>query len=72
MYYFAIFCYKINVVVSMAIKIDFKKQKNKSSYKTIYLKDDVIDKLNDLSYKHNTSFNNIVTKMIEYCLKEGF
>ncbi len=39
-----------------------KKARNKveSTYKSIYLRQTVIDELNALAAKHNTSFNNIV------------
>ena len=55
----------------MSIEIDFKKSKVNSSYKTIYLKNDMIEKINKIANKNDTSFNNIVVNMIEYCLKEG-
>ncbi len=55
----------------MSIEIDFKKSKVSASYKTIYLKNDTIDKINEIANKNDTSFNNIVVNMIEYCLKEG-
>ena len=56
----------------MTIKINFEKEKITSSYKTIYLKDKIIDDINKISIKYDTSFNNVVVKMIEYCLKNGF
>ncbi len=55
----------------MSIEIDFKKSKVNASYKTIYLKNETIDKINQIANKNDTSFNNIVVNMIEYCLKEG-
>lgn len=55
----------------MSIEIDFKKSKVNASYKTIYLKNDMIEKINKIANKNDTSFNNIVVNMIEYCLKEG-
>ena len=49
-----------------------KKTRNKveSAYKSIYLKQAVIDELDRLAAKHNTSFNNIVVTMIEQCLED--
>lgn len=49
-----------------------KKTRNKveSAYKSIYLRQTVIDELNALAVKHNTSFNNIVVTMIDQCLEE--
>ena len=49
-----------------------KKTRNKveSAYKSIYLRQTVIDELDRLAAKHSTSFNNIVVTMIEQCLKD--
>lgn len=55
----------------MSIEIDFKKSKVNASYKTIYLKNEMIDNINKIANENDTSFNNIVINMIEYCLKEG-
>ena len=55
----------------MSIEIDFKKSKVNANYKTIYLKNEKIEKINKIANKNDTSFNNIVVNMIEYCLKEG-
>lgn len=46
------------------------KQKVDSRYKTIYLRQTVIDEIDKLAAKHNTSFNNIVVTMVEQCLEE--
>ena len=46
------------------------RQKVDSRYKTIYLRQTVIDELDQLAAKHNTSFNNIVVTMIEQCLED--
>ena len=55
----------------MSIEIDFRKSKVNANYKTIYLKNEMIEKINKIANKNDTSFNNIVVNMIEYCLKEG-
>ena len=49
-----------------------KKTRNKveSAYKSIYLKQTVIDELDRLAAKYDTSFNNIVVTMIEQCLED--
>lgn len=49
-----------------------KKTRNKveSAYKSIYLRQAVIDELDRLAAQHHTSFNNIVVTMIEQCLDE--
>lgn len=49
--------------------ISFQKQKIQAGYKTIYLKNDAIDKLYEIANKNNTSFNNVIVNMIDYCLK---
>ncbi|CCY72084.1 putative uncharacterized protein [Clostridium sp. CAG:921] len=55
----------------MGINIDFKRDKVESTYKTIYIKNELVEKINDLAKKNNTSFNNVVIKMIEYCTTKG-
>ncbi len=49
-----------------------KKTRNKveSSYRTIYISDALREKVNALAQKNDTSFNNIVISMIEYCLND--
>lgn len=49
-----------------------KKTKNKvaSTYKTIYISEDLVKKLDELAKQNQTSFNNVVVSMIEYCLAE--
>ncbi len=56
----------------MGINLEFKKNKVSASYKTIYLKNETIDKLNEIAKENDTSFNNIIVNMIDYCIKEGF
>jgi len=54
------------------VKFEIKptKEKKKSSYKTVYLSDDLIQRITDIANENNTSFNNIVVSMIEACLKD--
>ena len=49
-----------------------KKIRNKveSAYKTIYLRQTVIEELDRLAAKYNTSFNSVVVTMIEQCLED--
>ena len=49
-----------------------KKTRNKveSAYKSIYLRQTVIDEIDKLAAQHRTSFNNIVVTMIEQCLED--
>ena len=41
------------------------KQKVKAGYKTLYITDELAEKLSQLAVKHDTSFNNIVISIIE-------
>ena len=49
-----------------------KKIRNKaeSAYKTIYLRQTVIEELDRLAAKYNTSFNSVVVAMIDQCLED--
>lgn len=51
----------------------FMKNKKKvpSSYKTLYLSNTLIEKVNQIAEENETSFNNVVVSMIEYCLSSG-
>lgn len=57
-------------VVIISINLDYKKQKVKASYKSLYLKNDLIEQVEEIAKKNNTSFNNIIVSMIEYCVKK--
>ena len=48
----------------------FMKNKKKvpSSYKTLYLSNTLIEKVNQIAEENETSFNNVVVSVIEYCL----
>ena len=46
------------------------KGKNKSVYKTLYLSQELSRQIEEIAVKENTSFNNVVVSMIEYCLRE--
>ena len=46
------------------------RQKVDSRYKTIYLRQTVIEEIERLAAKYNTSFNNIVVTMVEERLEE--
>ena len=45
------------------------KEKEPSSYKTLYLKDNLVKEIEKIAKENNTSFNNIIVSMIETCLK---
>ena len=54
----------------MSIYINMKKNKVEASYKTVYLKDNLIEKLNKIAKTNKTSFNNVVVSMLEYCTND--
>ena len=58
-------------MVIISINLDFHKPKVKASYKSVYLKNDLIEKVEEIARKNNTSFNNIIVRMIEHCVKEN-
>ena len=45
------------------------KEKEASSYKTLYLKDNLVKEIEKIAKENNTSFNNVIVSMIETCLK---
>lgn len=47
------------------------RKKVESRYKTIYLCQEIIEALEKIAQKNNTSFNNVVVSMIEQCLEEN-
>ncbi len=47
------------------------KKKVKAGYKTLYIKDELAEKVNSLAKKHDTSFNNIVISILEDFFKEN-
>ena len=47
------------------------RKKVESRYKTIYLRQEIIEALEKIAQKNNTSFNNVVVSMIEQCLEES-
>lgn len=49
--------------------MDFKpkptKKKVQAGYKTLYIKDDLAEKINKIAVDNNTSFNNVVISILE-------
>lgn len=41
------------------------KQKVKAGYKTLYISDELSEKVNQIAIKHETSFNNVVISILE-------
>ena len=46
---------------------DTKKKEN-SIYKSLYIKEDLVKKVEEIAKVNNTSFNNVIISMIEFCL----
>ena len=44
------------------------KKKETTIYKSLYIKEDLVKKVEEIAKINNTSFNNVVVSMIEYCL----
>ena len=40
-------------------------------YKSIYIKEDLVKEIEKIAKENNTSFNNVIISMIEYCLKKN-
>ncbi len=54
----------------MPFKIEDNRGKAHRVYKTLYLSVEMKERLEQLAAEHNTSCNNIIVSMIEYCLAE--
>jgi len=44
--------------------------KEGTAYKTIYIKQSLVRRLEKIAAENNTSFNNVIISMIESCLRE--
>lgn len=55
----------------MSFTIKKTKNKETSSYKTLYIKDQLIKKIEKIAKDYNTSFNNVVISMIEACVEDN-
>ena len=55
----------------MNFKIKPTQGKEVSTYKTIYIKMNLVEKIDKIAKEENTSFNNVVISMIESCLSEN-
>ena len=44
------------------------KKKDNSLYKSLYIKEDLVKKVEEIAKINNTSFNNVIISMIEFCL----
>lgn len=55
------------------MKFILKKTREKeiSLYKSLYIKEELVKKIEKLAVENNTSFNNVIISMIEHCLKDN-
>ena len=44
------------------------KKKEISIYKSLYIKEELVKKIEEIAKINNTSFNNVIISMIEFCL----
>lgn len=54
----------------MAFVPKVTKNKVEAGYKTIYLRQTLIDAIDQIAQENSTSFNNVVVSMIERCLED--
>lgn len=54
----------------MAFKPKNTKKKVETTYKTIYIKEELVKQIEKIAKDNNTSFNNVIISMIEECLKK--
>lgn len=46
------------------------KKKETSVYKSLYIKEELSKKIEEIARVNNTSYNNVIISMIEFCLLE--
>ena len=56
-------------VFIMKFEIKNTKEKAEATYKTLYIKQLLVDQIEEIAKEHETSFNNVVISMIENCLQ---
>lgn len=52
----------------MSFTIKKTKEKETAIYKSLYIKEKLVKEIEELAKDNNTSFNNVIISMIEYCL----
>ena len=53
----------------MKFVIKKTREKEISLYKSLYIKEELVKEIEKIARENDTSFNNVVVSMIEYCLK---
>ena len=54
----------------MKFKVKKTKEKEAACYKSLYIKDKLVKEIDKIAKENNTSFNNVIISMIEYCINE--
>ena len=54
----------------MKFKLKPTKGKEETVYKTIYIKQNLVDQIDQIAKENDTSFNNVVISMIVSCLSD--
>lgn len=54
----------------MKFEIKPTRVKNQCEYKTLYIRKELSNKIDEIAVKNNTSWNNVVVSMIEACLND--
>lgn len=54
----------------MNFKIKSTKNKSKACYKSLYINELLVEMIEKIASDNNTSFNNVIISMIEFCLFE--
>lgn len=47
------------------------KKEKVSVYKSLYIREELVNKIEKIAKDNNTSFNNVIISMIEACLEEN-
>jgi len=55
----------------MKFVIKNTREKEISLYKSLYIKEELVKKIEQIAKENDTSFNNVVISMIEHCLKDN-
>lgn len=61
----------MNMGDMMTFKPKPTKKKIASTYKSIYIREELVKEIEKIAKDNNTSFNNVVISMIEECLKKN-
>ncbi len=58
-------------VIILDFSLKATKGKVKAGYKTLYIKDETVEKIDKIAVENNTSFNNVVISIIDNFFQEN-